>query len=52
MVKGTDNSNDAIKSALNKIFANIMQEIDKKLTQKNLESYQKDASELKNKRNR
>ncbi|GAA8065205.1 flagellar sheath lipoprotein HpaA [Helicobacter pylori] len=52
MVKGTDNSNDAIKSALNKIFANIMQEIDKKLTQKNLESYQKDAKELKNKKNR
>ncbi len=52
MVKGLDNSNDAIKSALNKMFGDIMQKIDSKLTQKNLESYQKDAKELKGKRNR
>ncbi|WQS94122.1 HpaA family protein [Helicobacter pylori] len=52
MVKGTDNSNDAIKSALNKMFGDIMQKIDSKLTQANLESYQKDAKELKGKRNR
>ncbi|CAJ99696.1 HpaA family protein [Helicobacter acinonychis] len=52
MVKGLDNSNDAIKSALNKMFVDIMQKIDKKLTQANLESYKQDAKELKGKRNR
>ncbi len=52
MVKGLDNSSDAIKNALNKIFKDIMDRIDKKLTQSNLEAYKKDAQELKNKKNR
>ncbi|WP_104747865.1 HpaA family protein [Helicobacter cetorum] len=52
MVKGLDNSNDAIKNALNKIFKDIMEKIDRKLTQSNLEAYQKDAQELKNKKNK
>ncbi|AFI06129.1 HpaA family protein [Helicobacter cetorum] len=52
MVKGFDNSNDAIKNALNKVFVDIMGQVDKKLTQNNLEAYQKDAQELKNKKNK
>ncbi|MFC3847693.1 HpaA family protein [Helicobacter baculiformis] len=47
MYKGKDNSNDAVKKALNTIFKALMQRIDSKITQERIKTYSKDITELK-----
>ncbi|WP_104695702.1 HpaA family protein [Helicobacter salomonis] len=47
MYKGKDNSNDAVKKALNTIFQAVMRHLDSKLTQERIKSYTNDIAELK-----
>ncbi|WP_163499629.1 HpaA family protein [Helicobacter suis] len=47
LYKGKDDSNDAVKTSLNKIFAEVMQEIDTKITREKIRSYARDIADLK-----
>ncbi|WP_104750227.1 HpaA family protein [Helicobacter cynogastricus] len=47
LYKGKDNSNDAVKKALNTIFESVMQKMDQSITQARLKTYAKDIAELK-----
>lgn len=47
LYKGKDDSNDAVKKALNAIFKEVMAKMDSKITQDRIKSYAKDVSDLK-----
>ncbi|CCB79695.1 HpaA family protein [Helicobacter bizzozeronii] len=47
LYKGKDDSNDAVKRALNQIFKDVMAKMDTKLTQDRIKAYAKDVADLK-----
>ncbi|BDQ27036.1 HpaA family protein [Helicobacter heilmannii] len=47
LYKGKDNSNDAVKKALNTIFSVVLAKIDAKMTQEKIQAYAKDIADLK-----
>ncbi|WP_104741938.1 HpaA family protein [Helicobacter ailurogastricus] len=47
LYKGKDDSNDAVKKALNTIFSAVLAKIDAKMTQEKIQAYAKDIADLK-----